>query len=267
MTAVNDISEQRLRSLAELQADGDRVLSLFLDLDPSQFPTPEARSSEITSLLDEAHRQIEDRERAHDELEQLRAGLERIRRHLRQEASFDGARALAVFCSPSLELFESLRLPSPVARQVAIGRRPFDRLLVAATTELFARFEPLLHADLRARLGPRLSIDVSKATPADVERAVAPVIEAEEREHEDRQLARLHEGLASGGRAVGGLADVLDALEQQRVEVLLCEPGAVREQTIEEAVQAAISQSAEVLVVRDRPDLGPHEGIAAILRF
>jgi hypothetical protein len=40
-----------------------------------------------------------------------------------------------------------------------------------------------------------------------------------------------------------------------------------RESIVEEAVQAAIAQSAEVLALRDRPELGPVGAIAATLRF
>jgi hypothetical protein len=40
-----------------------------------------------------------------------------------------------------------------------------------------------------------------------------------------------------------------------------------RDSIVEEAVQSALGQSAEVLVLRDRPELGPLGGIAATLRF
>jgi peptide subunit release factor 1 (eRF1) len=40
-----------------------------------------------------------------------------------------------------------------------------------------------------------------------------------------------------------------------------------REDVVEAAIEKAIEQSAEVLVLRDQPDLGPHGGIAALLRF
>jgi hypothetical protein len=36
---------------------------------------------------------------------------------------------------------------------------------------------------------------------------------------------------------------------------------------LEEAVPSAVSQSAEVLALRERPELGPLGGIAATLRF
>jgi hypothetical protein len=40
-----------------------------------------------------------------------------------------------------------------------------------------------------------------------------------------------------------------------------------RKNIVEDAVQSAVSQSAEILRLRDRPELGPFGGIAATLRF
>jgi hypothetical protein len=40
-----------------------------------------------------------------------------------------------------------------------------------------------------------------------------------------------------------------------------------RASILEDAVQSALSQSAEVLPLQDRPDLRPFAGIAATLRF
>jgi hypothetical protein len=40
-----------------------------------------------------------------------------------------------------------------------------------------------------------------------------------------------------------------------------------RESIVEDAVRSAVTQSAEVLALVDRPDLRAFEGMAAILRF
>ncbi len=72
------------------------------------------------------------------------------------------------------------------------------------------------------------------------------------------------EGIGAGGRGAGGPQDTFDALEQRRVEILLLAPDYERR---EEAVRAALLQDAEVLVVHHHPDLGPFQGIGAVLRF
>jgi hypothetical protein len=125
MPLANDITPSALRRLAGLRTEGQQVLSVYLDLDPSEFPTPEARASEITSLIDQARRQVEEADRPHAELMGLRAELERTEQFLREEDGYlSGARAVAVFASRPLDLFETLRLPSGVAREVVIASTP-----------------------------------------------------------------------------------------------------------------------------------------------
>ena len=383
MGAVNDVTVETLRELAGMRADGETVLSTYLDLDPGQFATPPARASEIDSLLDQAHREIEGRERPHAELKALRGAFERTREMLRPRGSIvRGAHALALFACEPLDLARTLRLPHPVARAAIVSDAPFiaplveqgpaGRVCVALIDERFARIlrgtaerlreavsfgdpvhgrhdqggwsqaryqrsvdesvsahlrrvgrvlhdllrvspyerqligcaEPLwprvlaeLHADVRARLTqPRLSIDVSDASIADVERAAARVLAALERAREDALLAELRERHARGnGRAAAGLSAVLGALVERRVETLLYDAGVDAEgvvcprcgwmdlhgercpvegqrllrsrSIIEEAVQAAVRQSAEVLALHERPELGPLGGVAAMLRF
>jgi stalled ribosome rescue protein Dom34 len=82
-------------------------------------------------------------------------------------------------------------------------------------------------------------------------------------------LERLRAELGRGGRAAAGTEDVLRALEERRVEVLLYhsnQSGGPSADVLDEAIAAALAQSAEVLAV-EAPDLGPLGGIAAVLRF
>ncbi len=125
MSAHSDITDQTLRRLADLKADGARVLSVYVDLDPQRFATPPARSSEIRSLLDDAGRQIDSGDRGHEEREQLRSDLERVAAHLNDRSFARGAHGYAVFCCSSLDLFETLALPEPVEGSVTIGDTPF----------------------------------------------------------------------------------------------------------------------------------------------
>ena len=52
--APQTLTRGRLRRLADVHPDRGRVLSVFLNLDPSEFATPAARSSQITSVMTEA---------------------------------------------------------------------------------------------------------------------------------------------------------------------------------------------------------------------
>jgi peptide subunit release factor 1 (eRF1) len=125
VSARNEITPETLQRLARIRADGERVLSVYFNLDPERFATPPARASQVRSLLDEAGRRIESAERPHDELEQLRADLERVAEHLRRDRFAEGAHAHAVFCCSPLELFDTLSLPQSVEAFVTIDATPF----------------------------------------------------------------------------------------------------------------------------------------------
>lgn len=125
MSARNEITPGILQRLARTQADGERVLSVYMDLDPERFATPAARASQVRSLIDDAGRRIESGDHSHEELEQLRADLERIAEHLGRDDVANGARAHAIFCCSQLGLFETLSLPEPVEALVEIAATPF----------------------------------------------------------------------------------------------------------------------------------------------
>jgi hypothetical protein len=175
---------------------------------------------------------------------------------------------------------------------------PYERLLIACTEPLWPRMLAKLHPEVRALLHqPRLSLDVGDAAVEDVVRAVAPVLAGEQRAREDSALAELRERRGRDGdeRTVVGLGAVLNALVERRVQTLLYEaglqaPGALcprcgwmdtagdscpvdggavepRENILEDALRSAVSQSAEILALRERPELGPLGGVAATLRF
>jgi peptide chain release factor subunit 1 len=175
-------------------------------------------------------------------------------------------------------------------------RDPFDRLLVGAPQELASDVEAHLHPYLRDRLAGRVQVDVENSSPDEVLRAALPVIEEDARRRERTALERLAEGLTRG-RGAAGLDDVLGALNERRVEVLLVDDGfdaagvacpscgwiagsgpsrcpvdgtelETRGDVTERAVELALAQAADVLVVRHDEELAVvHGGIGAVLRF
>jgi peptide chain release factor subunit 1 len=146
-------------------------------------------------------------------------------------------------------------------------RRPFTGLLIAAPRELRGTFEEMLHSYVRERLVGYLDLDVETATEAEARARAAEAIAQHDQARLDEQLGRLRAELGRDGRAVGGADAVLSALEQRRVEALLFTRGEqVPEDVLEEAIEAAIAQDAEVLPVGG-PDLGPIGGVAALLRY
>jgi peptide chain release factor subunit 1 len=176
-------------------------------------------------------------------------------------------------------------------------RTRFDNLLVGAPEEAYAKLENELHPYLRERLRGRVEVDVENTTVEDVFKAARPAIDRYELERQDELLGRLREGVGAGGRGAAGLDGVLGALNERRVEALLLDdtfsaPGVEcphcgwigsdtgltecpadggelerRGDVGERAVERALMQDAEVVVLHDRPDLRPHGGIGAVLRF
>ena len=75
---TSQLSEDTLRALSEVEADEPVVISLFLDLDPAQFATPPARTSQITSLLSELDALLRDAGLSQDAADALKVDRERI---------------------------------------------------------------------------------------------------------------------------------------------------------------------------------------------
>jgi peptide chain release factor subunit 1 len=123
MPAVNEITIDRLRELAATRERSGKVLSLYVNLDPSSFPTLPARATEVNAVLDEAMRAVRDEARlSHDERKALQADVERVRERLEGDLAPEGAQGLAVFASGGDGgRLEVLRLPRPVDHHVAIG--------------------------------------------------------------------------------------------------------------------------------------------------
>lgn len=186
-----------------------------------------------------------------------------------------------------------------VAELVRRGWRAerFDRLAIGGPQEIVPRFEAMLGDEVRARVVPgRVEVDAGTATEEQVRRAMMKLAEEDEKRVERSALDRLAAGIGSGGRATGGPRETIEALNERRVATLLLEPafdghavrcpgcgllsldgpgecpadGATMEKVDhlrEAAVEAALAQDADVMNVRFYPDLGPFQGVGALLRF
>jgi hypothetical protein len=353
--AADSISRGRLRRLAEVHPQKGLVLSVFFNLDPSEFATAAARSTEATSVLTEAaHKADEAADRlGHEELHALKADVERVREVLTGgDLAHNGTQGLAVYACGPADLLEVVRLPHPIESRVMIEETPcvapllrfgtdddewcvllvnrrvarifcgrataleeveqveddthgqhqqggwsqanyqrsveqeklthlqrsldtlfthfkrsrFDHLVLGAPEDLVGEVQDRMHPYLRERLAGRLSIDVENTGADEVQGAVAGVVEERITARERETLDRMAEGVGRGGRGAAGIADVMAALEQARVEVLLMADGFDAPER-ESAIEQAITQSADVLVVRHHDDLEQHGGIGAVLRF
>src|SRR5437764_1048393 len=122
---TNELNTGRLRELAAMRPNGAGVLSLFLNLDPSEFATPPARETEIRSLIDDAERSLRDAgDLSPDAREALKRAIARARDYL-SGADFSGAHGFALYCSEPADLFEAIKLPRPIQSRAVIDDSPF----------------------------------------------------------------------------------------------------------------------------------------------
>ena len=117
-------TKTRLRELAALRPEGHKVLSLYLNLDPSEFPTPRDRARpSCESLLDVVERALRDDGLDHEQSEELKQDVERVRTWFTSEFDASGTRGVAVFAASGADLFEVHRL------RAADPQRGHDRRL------------------------------------------------------------------------------------------------------------------------------------------
>jgi peptide chain release factor subunit 1 len=144
-------------------------------------------------------------------------------------------------------------------------RQAFDRILVLGAPEMWPVVEGNLHPYLRERLGGHLAIDVENASAEEVQERVRDLMAEERQDRERSAIERLEQGLARGDRAVAGPDEVAAAIADRRVETLLVGSGS-RDERVEKAVEGAIAQGAEVLVI-EGDVLDPYNQISALLRY
>jgi peptide chain release factor subunit 1 len=115
-----------------LEATGRHpVVSVFVDLDPTEFATAPARATQVRSLLDGADREGH-ADLPHEDRSALTHDLQRLEEYLgSDEPPVSGARALAVFCSSQDDLFEAVPLAQATPPKVVIAPTPYVEPLVA----------------------------------------------------------------------------------------------------------------------------------------
>ncbi|HYI99961.1 MAG TPA: Vms1/Ankzf1 family peptidyl-tRNA hydrolase [Thermoleophilaceae bacterium] len=125
MATVPRPDRDTLRRLSEVDAGGGSVLSVYVNLDPSEFATADARASAIGSAVNAAAQAVEDDERelSHDQRIALREDVELVRDYL-ESADFGGTEGVAVFAAGHADLFEALQLPFPVDNAVVVDAAP-----------------------------------------------------------------------------------------------------------------------------------------------
>lgn len=215
-----------LRELATLQPPVP-VLSLYLDLDPREFGTQPARRSAVRSLLDAAHKQIEEYDTDHRGRMSLRADLARVAAFF-DDFSPKRSRGAAIFAASAADVFRLYPLPRPTPMRVVIDDSPFISALVRAAdlrdwliVLVDTRHARLMHGNTDhieeiERVKDSVPGRHERAGPSDHQRHVETAVDA----HLEHVAHELDAQLATGGHErviLGGPREILPRLESSHL--------------------------------------------------
>ena len=145
------------------------------------------------------------------------------------------------------------------------SQRPLAGLVVAGIGVDAAALVPHLHTYLHDLLFGVVRLTPKTATPAEVREATLALRDERQRAWERAHAEAVRDGLATGW-AVNGMEATLKALERGQVRTLLAD-GQDDDMRIDDAVEEALAQRAQVDVLQDDRARRTVKGLAALLRF
>lgn len=144
-------------------------------------------------------------------------------------------------------------------------QRPLAGLVVAGVGVDAGALVPHLHTYLHDLVLGIVKLNPKQASAAEVREAALALREDRERAWERAHVAAVRDGVETGW-AVNGVEPVLKALRRGQVRTLLAD-GQDEDLTIDDAVEEALAQGAQVDVVYDDRARRGVDGLAALLRF
>jgi peptide chain release factor subunit 1 len=174
-------------------------------------------------------------------------------------------------------------------------REHFEALILAVPDELKSDLDRVMHQYLKERITGSFTVDINAGVD-EIKSRVAEIESGQRKAEEAELLGSLSAELSAGKSYVGGLDDVLAALNQRRVEILIVEAGFTEpgrrchscnsltfsEETcpscnidaeptqdiVDDARESAIRQAAVIFTVEPgHPAMQQAGGIAAKLRY
>ena len=113
----------QLRELAGFRAEKGCAVSIYVDLDPSEAPTPPDVETKVNSLLSAAERLLEERKSSmgRDQRESLKQDIQRVRQWFEDGFDRQGVHGLAVFAAGLDNFWATLSLSDRVTDDVKIA--------------------------------------------------------------------------------------------------------------------------------------------------
>ena len=115
------VTWKRLRELAGFRTEKGCAISLYLNLDPSEVPTPGDARTRMNAVLSEAEK-TDRSQLGHDAREGLKRDFARIARWFDDDFDREGTRGLAIFAAGLDNFWAPISLPETVPDSVRVGR-------------------------------------------------------------------------------------------------------------------------------------------------
>jgi peptide chain release factor subunit 1 len=175
-----------------------------------------------------------------------------------------------------------------------VRRMPSPKVIVVCSDETRAELEEVLSSEARNAVVGWTTAE-AHASSQELLELTSPILEEARAKEEGAVMERWREGAGRGGRAASGWAETLEAASDARVDVLLYEEGAEheawqcpacgrlsasggrcpldgteteqRDDGLDLAVHQTVAHGGTVWAVTAHDDLGPVEGVAALLRY
>jgi peptide chain release factor subunit 1 len=175
-----------------------------------------------------------------------------------------------------------------------VRRMPSPKVIVVCSDETRAELEEVFSNEARNAVVGWTTAE-AHASSQELLELTSPILEEARAKEEGAVMERWREGAGRGGRAASGWAETLEAASDARVDVLLYEEGAEheawqcpacgrlsasggrcpldgteteqRDDGLDLAVHQTVAHGGTVWAVTAHDDLGPVEGVAALLRY
>jgi peptide chain release factor subunit 1 len=175
-----------------------------------------------------------------------------------------------------------------------VRRMRAPKVIVVSTEETRAELEELLASETKKAVVGWTTAE-AHASPGELLELAGPLLEQARAKDEGALIERWREGAGRGGRAASGWAETLEAASDARVDVLLYQDGAnhdawqcpacgrlsatggrcpldgteteQRDDGLDLTVHQTVAHGGTVWAVTAHSDLGPAEGVGALLRY
>lgn len=188
-------------------------------------------------------------------------------------------------------LLKHLKHSAEVIYQIWKDKK-FDRLILGGADEIIAKLEQGLPSDIKKIVSGKFNTELFKPLEHFLNQSLE-IEEQAERNKEEKIINELENNLGDGNKAVSGIRDVLNSINEKRVMRLIiqevaeqkgyyckecdmllleknecpCEGENYQVDLIDEMVQKALSQQAEVEFVKWEDKMNKLGNIGAILRY